>query len=300
MSRCAIWASPANAYRGLLNREGDATFINTIFTFLTRDEGSGMRICGAYARHQNRSFVVSEDSPVRTIEELKGATLGLFSMDHEEFAEATLQAHGIDPKRDVKFNNYRTTKSYDADKMAAAAQERRDQGDLAARHNLRPAGGGGREGPAVAEQGGRQADAVILGLHHRRRAGEADGRFGAPQPRDRTWHGVRACESDAAIRLTWKYEPRARPAPGEEQRALERDRIGLKVRLQNHGIEDPNKPNLGGVSASEIESWRDFLFDTKAISKKLPVDDYYTTATMVGVNDFDAPALVKRAMEFKI
>jgi len=91
---------PGNAYRGLLNREGDATFINTIFTFLTRDKGSDMRIFGAYARHQNRSFVVPEDSPVRTIEELKGATLGLFSMDHEEFAEATLQAHGIDPKRD--------------------------------------------------------------------------------------------------------------------------------------------------------------------------------------------------------
>ena len=111
---------PGNAYRGLLNREGDATFINTIFTFLTRDKGSDMRIFGAYARHQNRSFVVPEESPVRTIEELKGSTLGLFSMDHEEFAEATLRAHGIDPARDVRFINYRTTQSYDADKMAAA------------------------------------------------------------------------------------------------------------------------------------------------------------------------------------
>ena len=105
---------------------------------------------------------------------------------------------------------------------------------------------------------------------------------------------------DAAIRLVWKYEPRARPAPGEERRALERDRIGLKVRLQNHGIVDPNKPNLGGVAASEIEAWRDFLFDTKAISKKLPVSDYYTTATLGLANDFDAPALVNRAQEFKV
>jgi NitT/TauT family transport system substrate-binding protein len=105
---------------------------------------------------------------------------------------------------------------------------------------------------------------------------------------------------DAAIRLVWKYEPRARPAPGEEQRALERDRIGLAVRLQNHGIEDPNKPNLGGVAASEVEAWRDFLFDTKAISKKLPATDYFTTATLGLANDFDAPALVKRAKEFKI
>jgi ABC-type nitrate/sulfonate/bicarbonate transport system substrate-binding protein len=105
---------------------------------------------------------------------------------------------------------------------------------------------------------------------------------------------------DEAIRLTWKYEPRSRPAPGEEQRALERDRIGLKVRLVNHGIVDPNEPNLGGVSASEIQGWRDFLFDTKAISKKLPVDDYYTTTTLGLANDFDASALVKRAKEFKI
>jgi NitT/TauT family transport system substrate-binding protein len=105
---------------------------------------------------------------------------------------------------------------------------------------------------------------------------------------------------DAAIRLVWKYEPRARPAPGQEQRALERDRIGLKVRLQNHGIEDPNKPNLGVIVASEIEAWRDFLFDTKAIAKKLPVDDYFTTTAMRGVNNFDAPGLVKRAQDFRI
>src|SRR5262249_30184770 len=105
---------------------------------------------------------------------------------------------------------------------------------------------------------------------------------------------------DAAIRLVWKYEPRARPARGQEQAALERDRIGLKVRLHNHGIEDPAKPNLGGISANEIEMWRDFLFDTKAIAGKLPVDDYYTTTTLEGINDFDAPALVKRAQAFQI
>src|SRR5436189_1126988 len=88
--------TPGNAYRALLGREGEATFINTIFTFLTRDKGSDMRIFGAYARYQNRSFVVADESPVKTIEELNGSTLGLFSMDHEEFAEATLRAHGID------------------------------------------------------------------------------------------------------------------------------------------------------------------------------------------------------------
>jgi hypothetical protein len=70
--------------------------------------------------------------------------------------------------------------------------------------------------------------------------------------------------------------------------------------LQNHGIEDPNRPHLGVIAASEIEAWRDFLFDTKAIAKKLPVDDYFTTAAMNKVNDFDAPGLVKRAQEFKI
>src|SRR4051794_21693517 len=111
---------PGNAWRALLNREGDATFINTIFTFLARDKGLDMRIFACYARYQNRSFVVPVDSPIQSVEELKGATLGLFSLDHEEFATATLRAHGIDPDRDVRFINYRTTQSFDADKMAAA------------------------------------------------------------------------------------------------------------------------------------------------------------------------------------
>ena len=115
---------PGNAWRALMNREGDATFINTIFTFLARDKGLDMRIFACYARYQNRSFVVADESPTRSIEELKGSTLGLFSLDHEEFAMATLRAHGVDPERDVKFKNYRTTKSFDADKMATALKSR--------------------------------------------------------------------------------------------------------------------------------------------------------------------------------
>ena len=105
---------------------------------------------------------------------------------------------------------------------------------------------------------------------------------------------------DAAIRLVWKYEPRARPAPGEEQRALERDRIGLKVRLQNHGIVDPNKPNLGGVSAAENQVLARFSVrhqgDLEEAAGRRLLHDRDTGLA----NDFDAPALVKRAKEFKI
>jgi NitT/TauT family transport system substrate-binding protein len=291
---------PGNAYRGLLNREGDATFINTIFTFLTRDKGSDMRICGAYARHQNRSFVVPEDSPVRTIEELKGATLGLFSMDHEEFAEAALQAHGVDPKRDVRFQNYRTTKSYDADKMAAALKK----GEIKAiwllditYGLLAVEGVKVRRLPSKAVDRLRPSSAVCTNDEVLAKRTEDLARLNRAIARGTVFSHA---NPDAAIRLVWKYEPRTRPTPREEQRALERDRIGLKVRLQNHGIEDPNKPNLGGVAAPEVEAWRDFLFDTRAIAKKLPIDDYYTTATLGLTNDFDAPALVKLAREFKI
>jgi NitT/TauT family transport system substrate-binding protein len=291
---------PGNAYRGLLNREGDATFINTIFTFLTRDKGSDMRIFGAYARHQNRSFVVPENSPVRTIEELKGATLGLFSMDHEEFAEATLQAHGIDPTRDVRFINYRTTKSYDADKMAAALKS----GEIKAIWLLDITYGLlAVEGVKVRRLPSKAVDRLTpsssLCTNDEVMAKRTQDLAGLSRAIARGTVFAHA-NPDAAIRLVWRYEPRTRPAPGEEPRALERDRVGLKVRLQNHGIEDPNRPHLGVIAASEIEAWRDFLFDTKAISQKLPVDDYFTTAAMSGVNDFDAPGLVKRAQEFKI
>ena len=291
--------TPGNAYRGLLDHEGDATFINTIFTFLTRDKGSDMKIFGAYARYQNRSFVVPEDSPVRSIEELKGATLGLFSMDHEEFAEATLRAHGIDPEKDVRFINYRTPQSYDADKMAQALKSgaikaiwllditfgllavegvkvRRLPSKLV--DKLTPSSSVCTTDPVLAKR-----PQALAGLMRAIARGTV---FARANP-------------EAAIRLVWKYEPRTRPGAGGEQRALERDRVGLGVRLENHGVDDPSRPQLGIISPEEIAAWRDFLFDTKAIANKRPVGDYFTGELLGEVNKFDAPALVKRARDFQ-
>jgi len=292
--------TPGNAYRALLDHDGDATFINTIFTFLTRDKGSDMRIFGAYARYQNRSFVVAEDSPIQSIEELKGATLGLFSTDHEEFAEATLRAHGIDPQRDVRFINYRTPQSYDADKMAQALKSgaikaiwllditfgllavegikvRRLPSKLV--DKLTPSSSVCSTDPVLAKR-----PHALAGLMRAIARGTV---FAKANP-------------DAAIRLVWKYEPRTRPTADGEQRALERDRVGLGVRLENHGIADPSKPQLGVIGTDEIATWRDFLYDTKAIANKLSVDDYFTGELLGEVNKFDAPALVKRAREFQL
>jgi NitT/TauT family transport system substrate-binding protein len=292
--------TPGNAYQALLNREGDATFINTIFTFLTRDKGSDMRIFGAYARFQNRSFVVAEDSPIKKIEELKGAALGLFSNDHEEFAESTLRAHGIDPDRDVRFINYRTAQSYDADKMAQALKS----GEIKAIWLLDITYGLlDMEGVKVRRLPSQTVDKLTPSSSLcstdpvlAKRSKELAGLTRAIARGTVFTHA----NPDAAIRLVWKYEPRTRPAPGGEQRALERDRIGLRARLQNHGIVDPNKPQLATITTGEIEAWRDFLFDNKAISKKLPAENYFTTDLLAQTNNFDAPGLVKRAKEFKI
>jgi hypothetical protein len=42
------------------------------------------------------------------------------------------------------------------------------------------------------------------------------------------------------------------------------------------------------------------MVETKAISKALPLETYYTTAFMDEINAFDAPALIERARTFVV
>ena len=286
---------PGKSWKGLIDREGDATFINTIFTFVARDQGHDMRIISSYARHQNRSFVVPDESPIRSIAELKGTKLGVFARDHEQFADAALRAHGIDPEHDVTFASFRHEQSFEADKMAAALKSGEIKAiwllDVMYGHleiegiKLRRLPGGVVDTLTPCSSVCTNDDvlarrpAVLVGLC---RAIARATLFAHVNP-------------EAAIHAVWEREPRNKPAPGDEARILRRDRIGLETRLKNHGIEDPKNPRLGQVTATEVAAWRDFLVDTKTISKPLPVDTYYTTAIMEKINDFDAPALIERA-----
>jgi NitT/TauT family transport system substrate-binding protein len=288
---------PGNAWRALLDREGDATFINTIFTFLARDKGLDMRVFACYARYQNRSFVVPVDSPVRSVEELKGATLGLFSLDHEEFAAATLRAHGIDPDRDVRFINYRTTQSFDADKMAAALKAGEIKAiwllDIMYGH-LEVEGVKVRRLPSGTID--KLTPASSLCTNDEVLARKPQALAGLARAITRATVFAHA-NPEAAIQTVWKHQPRNAPLPGDEERALRRDRIGLQTRLANHGVGDKERP-LAVVEASEIEAWRDFLVETKAISRGLPLDDYYTASLTEHANDFDASDLARRARSF--
>ena len=291
---------PSKAWQGVANGAGDATWVNTVFIFTARDIGLDMKIFSSYARHQNRSFVVADESPVQSIAELKGATLGLFARDHEQFADAALRAHGIDPERDVRFVSFRHEQSFEAEKMAAALKSGEIKAlwllDIMHGHvaiegvKLRrlPAGIVDTLTPSscLFTNGASLADRpeALAGLARAIARGTL---FAHVNP-------------EAAIRMVWKYEPRTRPAPGLEERALRRDRIGLMARLRNHGIEDPANPRLGQISSAEMESWRDFMIATKAISRGLPLETYYTTALMDEINNFDVPALIERAHTFVV
>lgn len=290
---------PGKAWRGLLDREGDATFINTNFTYLARDRGRDMRIFASYARHQNRAFVVPEESLIQSIEELKGKTLGLFALDHEEFANAALRAHGIDPDRDVRFVNFRHENSFEADRMAAALKSGEIEAiwllDIMYGH-LAVEGVTLRRLPSGVVD--KLTPSSCLCTNDEVLVKNPEALAGLARALARATVFAQG-NPEAAIKVVWRHEPRNRPEVGQEGRMLQRDRIGLETRLRNHGIEDPSRPKLGVINASEIEAWRDFLYDNKAISQRLPVDSYYTTSLMDKINDFDALDLISRAKAFK-
>jgi NitT/TauT family transport system substrate-binding protein len=103
--RVVITGSPKEAVEGVIAGEGDCTFVNIVFTLLARDQGSPLVPFYAFVRNQNRGFSVPVDSPIKTLADLRGTTIGLHYDDPElrQFAHAALTGAGVDPETDVTF-----------------------------------------------------------------------------------------------------------------------------------------------------------------------------------------------------
>src|SRR5947209_5454017 len=118
--------SPRQSIEGCVAGEG-CGFVNMVFNFLERDRGRPFRSFFSIARKQNRSFAVPENSPIRSLAELKGKMIGLHFPDLLDFAHAALAGEGVDPQRDVEFVPLPGS-PLDEEKMVASVR----RGDIAA------------------------------------------------------------------------------------------------------------------------------------------------------------------------
>ena len=108
---------------------------------------------------------------------------------------------------------------------------------------------------------------------------------------------------DCALKLHWKYYPSTKPTGADEATLAKWDMNNLKAQLDS--LADGYKINggkyYGAVDPATFDKLQDFMVQAKLVSKKVPVEKYLVDIPdfYKKVNDFDADAVRRQAMECK-
>ena len=289
---------PSAAIEGVIEGRGDATFVNAVFNFLYRDQGHPFFAFSCYVRHQNRTFVVPETSDATSLQDLKGTTVGLFAIDHLPFARATLMADGIDADTEVKFNVYRHKDSFQADEMVNALKSGEIKSiwllDVMVGH-FPAAGVPVRNLPATLVDTLTPSACLLTTDSRMEERSDVLGRLARAVAK-----GTVFCQANpvAAVRLVWEHVREARPAPGAEDIAFQRDLFALKARLENQRVDNTRDPRWGLIEDEGMAAWQDFLLETGEIKTRLPLAEHYTNDLVETINDFDPAPVIEQARSY--
>lgn len=103
----------------------------------------------------------------------------------------------------------------------------------------------------------------------------------------------------AAVLITWKMYPEARPKESDPQKALAQ---GLKIsQLRMAGWTNPKTKGKNGLFLED--DWKnlgDFLLREKQISRAVPTSRMYTNEFVDEINRYDRAAVVKQAKTFDL
>jgi NitT/TauT family transport system substrate-binding protein len=291
--------SPEAAVAGIARGEGEVCFVNCAFVFVARDRGQAVKTFASYSRRRNRTFGVPLDSPIRSIADLKGATVGLNFSDLLYLARAALRDAGLDPEKDVRFVDL-PGDPYDEKRMVQPVKDGAVQalwlldttyGQVdAAGVPMRPL-------PSPRMEKLTPASCLFTsdGIAKDRR--DALAAFGRAFAKASVFAET---NPEATVRILWAEEPRARPAPGEEAYTLKRDMLVLRERLACAGLRHTADPRWGAIDGKEMADWAAFLLEVGEIAKALPATDYFVPGLTDDFNDFDEDAVREEARGYRI
>ena len=286
---------PADAIQGVLDGKGDATFVNTSFCIFYRDRGEPLCSFFGFVARPVRWFAVPQDSPIKSLADLKGATIGIDFPDLLNYAKAALADAGIDPERDVRFETLPMF-PIEQEQLTSAVRSGAIQGLF--QYDLNE---GFFELAGIRLR--RLPDRTLQHLTPASCLHTTDNNLKA-RPDVLTDLGRAVARAtlfaitnpEAAIRHLWSVVPETRPAPGEETRTLKRDLAILTPRLANQRREGSPDPRWGGMTAGEFANWQDILLRSGGIKARRDPREYFTDQLIEGFNQFDAKAVVDQAL----
>lgn len=239
-------------------------------------------------------IAVPKDSPIQKAEDLKGKTVGVFSLASGgvPLLKSYLSAHGLDPNRDVSLiatglgapavNALRTNR-VQALFFWGAANASFENAGLDLRYIADPAWGKLPDFSFVTLQPTIDADPkMAVGIAR----GVAKATlFALTNP-------------DCVRQLQWKLYPRTKPTGADEATLAKWDLHSLNAQLAAVKLAYQMTGSLFGPGQpADYARVQDFMFTTKQISKKMdPADLLVKIPDFVKqVNDFDHDAVIKQA-----
>ena len=257
----------------------------------------GVKIKGFYvqARETIYRIVVPADSPLQTIAQLKGKTIGVPSLASGSvpFAKALVASVGVDPEKDVKLLAVGVgapgrlalqQKQVEALALWDTLQASIENSGLALRR---------LDLPMVHEMLGQtmasrddylvENPAVLVGFAR----GVAKATlFGLTNP-------------EAAVRIHWKLYPQTRPQGMDEAKALKEALHVVDSRFELQRVDNRTDKRYDIATPEQWEKLKSIYRDQKLIEGAVPAADFYSSALVEQINHFDKEAVIRQAKEYK-
>ncbi|MGH7277454.1 MAG: ABC transporter substrate-binding protein [Candidatus Rokuibacteriota bacterium] len=257
----------------------------------------GAKIVSVYnhTREGIYTIAVPADSPITSVKQLKGKSIGVVSLGSGAvpFAKALLRAEGFDPEKDVNWIPIG---------MGAQAVHAVKNGRVDALSYW-------DWGYAIMENGGARfrhfSSDLTKNLLSLALIGNESFVAANPEATAKLAQGIARAtlftitNPEAAVRIHWAQYPASRPSGLPEDRALAEAIHVLKARAEKYRVEGRAVPKWGAYTKQEWEHTQDFLFDSGMITRKVDVAEYYTERFIPRINEFDAARIREQAKNYR-
>lgn len=282
------------AMQTMLN--GQVEFVNMGPAAAVQARAKGAPIRSVYMSiRQNYNFpVVQEDSPIKSLADFKGKTIGVFSYGAQmvKIFKAMLAESGMDPEKDVTW----VETGMGAQAVTALTSKRVD---------------------AWGTWDAQIANAENMGIKLRRFSSPSADKLGwgsgyfvrddyvksHPQVIAKVMRCVAQgtlfaqTNPEATVRIHWQTFPNSKPTGLSDEEAMRQALHVLKTRLSFVKLEPGAK--WGELPPAAAEDMVTFMRATGALTTPLDAKDLYTNQFVDEINKFDADAVVKAAKAAK-
>lgn len=273
---------------------GQAQFVNMGpgAAIIARSKGAPIKAVYLNMRHNFQFPVVLDGSPIRSIADFKGKTIGVVSYGAQlvEIIKGMIAESGLDPAKDVTF----VETGAGAQAIAALTSGKVDiwgtwDSQIATAENM---------GIKLRRFTTPGAEKLVFGGSYFVRDD-----FAAKQPE--VIRKVLRCVAEGsatmvanpegAVKAHWAVYPNTKPTSLAEKDAFAQALHLVKVR--GEFLEPQQGERWGEFPADAARTLVDFMRTNKRIDAPLDPKDVYTNQFIDGINDFDAKAVQARAMK---